>query len=386
MWPAAPLEGDLGLGRLGSGSLLPSLQAEAAAQRRWGSSSYEFRSKNPLDTETVTDNPRAQAAGAEEDAEELDVCSKRLAAVRAELQELEKSARVKEETHAQELENLASRLLEMDTALHLHARSREEAAARASWKLGEARDELAELHTEVLLAQAEGEAFGAEASAVPAQDTGALPAGWEDWVLADLDELRSEEVAFASARETHRLELLGLEARQRCAEESLRHSEHKVEGYKDWSLSLRAELQQVGSELSEDRQVAARERLRLRARAAELSRTCGEGSTAKAAAANASLRLGLARQGSLSSLGSGEAPAAPRHQHCGGREHCGASEPVKELTNFAPSAMRGAAVAFAEKCHQHQEQKQEHQQQPLWCRKAPPKQGLGSSASAPSLH
>lgn len=364
MWPAARPEGDPGLA-----GLLPGLQAEAAALRRWGSLGNELRAKNSLDAVHGTAKPGLEA-------QESEACSKRLAAVRAELQELEESAKAKEKAHAQELEDLAGCLLEMDTALQLHECSREEAAAGARGKLGEAHYELAELHTEVLLAQAEGEALGAEASAAPAEDSGVLPMGWEDRVIADLDKLRNEAAALALAQKTCRLELLGLEAKQRSAEESLRHAEQQVEGYKDWSLSLREELQQVGSELSEDRQVAARARLRLRARAAELSRSCGAGSTDKAAAANASLRLGLSRHSSLGSLGSSEAPAVPRPHHSGSRQQqCGTSEPA---TNFASPAIRVAAAAsFAEK---------QQQQPPLWCRKAPPKQGLGSSASAPSLH
>lgn len=349
MWPAARPKGDPGLA-----GLLPGLQAEAAALRRWGSSGNEFRAKNSSDLELGTAKLDLKVTGAGEEAQELEACSRRLAAVREELHGLEESARAKEKAHAQELEDLASCLLEMDTALHLHTCNREEAAVGARWKLEEAHDELAELHTEVLLAQAEGEALGAEASAVPADDSGPWAPGWEDRVIADLDKLRSEAAALALAQKDCRLELLGLEAKQRSAEDSLRHAEKQVEGYKDWSSSLREELQQIGSELSEDRQVAARERLRLRARAAELSRSCGTGSTDKAAAANASLRLGLTRQSSLGSVGSSEAPAAPRFQHSGSRQHC--------------------------------ERQQQETQQPLWCRKAPPKQGLSSSASAPSLH
>jgi len=228
-------------------------------------------------------------------------------------------------------------MAQLDKLLLERNRSREEAVDPARRRLAEAQSELAEMHTEVLLSQAEAEMLGSELE--DSDPVAGLQSDWEQ-LLSDDTKLRSEAADLAAALTQRRGEISRGEARLARAQESLHAAAQQIESYEDWSQAVHTELSLAATELAADRQAAARERLQLRAQAAELARRSSAVDAAATASAGAKLRT--------------EVPLSWRAEvHPSQREvDFSFGRPDAELR---------------------------------WCRKAPPQQGLRTSSSAPSL-
>ncbi|CAE8672333.1 unnamed protein product, partial [Polarella glacialis] len=84
---------------------------------------------------------------------ELEDCKAELAKTHQEIRQSEVRARCREEAHAAAMARLLARVDALDEALLAHDQQRIEAADTARGRLAEAQSELAEMHTDVLLAQ-----------------------------------------------------------------------------------------------------------------------------------------------------------------------------------------------------------------------------------------
>ncbi|CAJ1348585.1 unnamed protein product, partial [Effrenium voratum] len=176
-----------------------------------------------------------------------------LAELRAELAQVRWEAAAGRQAHRAELEELAAVSAELQEAV-------QPKKALGEKELAESQARLSELHTELLLAQAEAEFHG-----------GVQPR-WQ----ASCDEAGCAALAEAQAKSE------ALEIRHSQAELALELAKKRVQSYEDWCQALHVELRSAGAELAAERQASQLQRAQLRRRAAELAGRGGSGAMAVA--------------------------------------------------------------------------------------------------------
>lgn len=352
---------------------------------------------------------------AEEDVlrEELREYHTQLVATSEEVCMLEDTLYERDEAHAAEVVCLTQRLevLEAVSAKE-HGRWESEGSHMIDL-LTRAQGELADMRAEVLASEAEAEILSAEsyAGAREASDLKVLLQRrfqQEQAIWKHMLNLRTAASSLRSSLVTEREEMGALERRRCVVTAALDAAAKQTEAYEDWSQSVHVELQHVAAELEVDRKIAARERAALCARAVVLERQQQLPSAGYEVPAGGPCPSELGASGQSSQRQKPQEPSRQSLPADGLEEreamncsfgstgfsspphstpHVAADSPSRPYSALTPlmSGFRAQGIDITEESAGWPPLIQGLVGEALWCRKAPPRQGLCPCASAPSL-